>query len=75
MGTFSLRVRREIGKATIPVAQGSPVLGKATVVNTPATNASPSAPSKSTKLAKTTPSKAAADGGLLFVASPKVTLA
>lgn len=78
VGTFSLRVRREIGKAAPapkPVAQGSPVLDKATVANTPA-NTVPSAPSKSTKLAKTTPSKAAAaDGGLLFVTSPKVILA
>jgi biotin carboxyl carrier protein len=74
VGTFSLRVRREIGKAAKPVAQGPPVLGKAMVDYNPAADAAPSAPSKSTKLAKTTPSKAAADGGLLFVTSPKVGL-
>jgi biotin carboxyl carrier protein len=79
VGTFSMKVRREIGKAAPapkPVAQGPPVLGQA-MVEYKSTNAAPSAPSKSTMLAKTAPSsaaasKAAVDGGLLFVTSPKV---
>jgi hypothetical protein len=69
-----MRVRREIGKAAPapkPVAPGPPVLGQAMVEYKPA-DAAPSAPSKSTKLAKTAPSSAAVDGGLLFVTSPKV---
>lgn len=73
MGTFSLKVKREIGKtapAPKPVAPGPPVLGQA-MVEYKSADAAPSAPSKSTKLAKA--SKAAVDGGLLFVTSPKVT--
>ena len=77
-----MRVRREIGKAAPapkPVAPGPPVLGQA-MVEYKSADGSPSAPSKSTKLAKTAPSSAATskadvDGGLLFVTSPKVTLA
>lgn len=76
-----MRVRREIGKAAPapkPVSPGPPVLGQA-MVEYKSAGAPPSAPSKSTKLAKTAPSsaavtKSAVDGGLLFVTSPKVTL-
>lgn len=88
MGSFSLRVRREIGKpapAPKPVAAGPPVLGKAMVESIPAEAVPAASKPTSTKLAKKALSgsslkpvsnfgliEAAADAGLLFITSPKV---
>jgi len=84
VGSFSLKVRREIGKPAPkpkPVAAGPPVLGKAMVESIPAESV-PAAP-KPTKLTKLSvaPSRPisnfslmedAADAGILFITSPKV---
>jgi biotin carboxyl carrier protein len=86
VGSFSLKVRREIGKpapAPKPVAAGPPVLGKAMVESIPADSV-PAAPKpkKVTKLS-VAPSRPisnfslmedAADAGILFITSPKVGL-
>ncbi|XP_024388500.1 uncharacterized protein [Physcomitrium patens] len=90
VGSFSLRVRREIGKpapAPKPVAAGPPVLGKAMVESIPAEAVPAASKPTSTKLAKKALSgsslkpvsnfgliEAAADAGLLFITSPKVGL-
>lgn len=84
VGSFSLKVRREIGKpapAPKPVAAGPPVLGKAMVESIPAESV-PAAP-KPTKVTKLSVAssrpisnfslmKDAADAGILFITSPKV---
>jgi biotin carboxyl carrier protein len=90
VGSFSLRVRREIGKPAPtpkPVAAGPPVLGKAMVESIPAEAVPAASKPTSTKLAKKALSgsslkpvsnfgliEAAADAGLLFITSPKVGL-
>lgn len=90
VGSFSLKVRREIGKPAPPpkpVAAGPPVLGKAMVESIPKDSV-PAASKPSTKgkpkLSLSAPSlkpisnfssmEAAADAGLVFVTSPKVGL-
>jgi hypothetical protein len=85
VGSFSLKVRREIGKAAPaprPVAAGPPVLGKAMVESIPAESVPSASKPTKTKLSLSAPSlkpisnfssmEAAADAGLVFVTSPKV---
>ena len=85
VGSFSLKVRREIGKPAPPpkpVAAGPPVLGKAMVESIPADSVPAASKPTKPKLALSTPSlkpisnfssmEAAADAGLVFVTSPKV---
>jgi biotin carboxyl carrier protein len=87
VGSFSLKVRREIGKPAPPpkpVAAGPPVLGKAMVESIPATSVPAASKPTKPKLALSAPSlkpisnfssmEAAADAGLVFVTSPKVGL-
>jgi hypothetical protein len=81
VGSFNLRVRREVGKpapAPKPVPKAPQVLGKPMVESIPA-NSVPAAPKPSNLAASVVKPvsnfglmEAAADAGLLFVTSPKV---